>query len=94
MQFDRNGNPIWAEGTTPGRHLNGLTNFFYQVGSEFVFSGYGGLNAAIALGYYAFPPSLKYYSEANRPCILRRRGRGGPTMMLSSPTRIRKLRDS
>jgi hypothetical protein len=67
MQFDRNGDAIWAEGTTPGRHLNGLTNFFYQVGSEFVFSGYGGVNATIALGYYAFPSSLKYYSEANRP---------------------------
>lgn len=66
-QFDIGGNEIWAEATTPGRHLNGKTNFFYQVGSEFVFSGYGGLNGIIALGYFAFPSSLKYYTEANRP---------------------------
>lgn len=66
-QYDLSGNEIWAESTTPGRHLSGKTNFFYQVGGEFVFSGYGGINGSIALGYFAFPPSLKYYSEATRP---------------------------
>lgn len=67
MQTDIYGNDVWAIETTPGRHLNDFTNFFYQVGAEFVFSGYGGLNANIALGYFAFPPSLKYKTVANRP---------------------------
>jgi hypothetical protein len=44
-----------------------MTIYFYQVGQEFVFSGYGGLNANIALGYFAFPPSLKYKAAAVRP---------------------------
>jgi hypothetical protein len=66
-RYDMSGNPQWATETTPGRHLNGMTNYFYQVGQEFVFSGYGGVDAYIALGYFAFPASLKYYTEANRP---------------------------
>lgn len=66
-KFDVRGGEVWATQTTPGRHLNDLTDFFYQVGSEFVFSGYGGLNANIALGYFAFPSSLKYKALASRP---------------------------
>lgn len=66
-QFDGYGDPIWPDSTTPGRHLNGKINFYYQVGNEFVFSGYGGLGGLIAVGYFAFPSSLKYYTEATRP---------------------------
>lgn len=67
LQFDRGGNPIWAIETTPGRHLNDLLYYFYQVGQEFVFSGYGGVDATIALGYFAFPAALKYYASSVRP---------------------------
>ena len=66
-KFDMAGNEIWAIETTPGRHLRDLEFYFYQVGQTFVFSGYGGINANIALGYFAFPSSLKYYSVASRP---------------------------
>lgn len=66
-RFDLSGGEIWAVETTPGRHLNNLCDFFYQVGQTFVFSGYGGVDANIALGYFAFPSSLKYYSVATRP---------------------------
>lgn len=66
-RYDVRGGEIWATETIPGRHLNDMTNYFYQVGREFVFSGYNGLNANIAVGYFAFPPSLKYYTPANRP---------------------------
>lgn len=65
-EVTRLGEPIWAEETTPGRHLNELCHYYYQVGASFVFAGYGGLGAQIALGYFAFPPSLKYYSPAAR----------------------------
>lgn len=66
-KFDAGGNEVWATETTPGRHLRDLEFFFYQVGQSFVFSGYGGVNANIALGYFAFPPALKYYPIASRP---------------------------
>lgn len=65
--YDQDGNPVWAKETTPGRHLNDLDHFFYRVGSTFVFSGYGGLGATIALGWYEFPQSLTYKSAAARP---------------------------
>lgn len=57
----------WAKETTPGRHLNDLDHFFYRVGGTFVFSGYGGIGSAIALGWYEFPQSLTYKSAAARP---------------------------
>jgi hypothetical protein len=66
-QLDSAGFGIWANETVPGRHLNGLEHYFYQVGGSFVFSGYGGVGAQIGLGYFAFPPSLKYKAEAVRP---------------------------
>lgn len=66
-QFDTMGREVWAVETTPGRHLSALDHYFYQVGSTFVFSGYGGIGANIALGYFAFPASLKYKSVAARP---------------------------
>ncbi len=65
--YDSNGNNIWPVMTTPGRHLSGLEHYCYQVGGSWVFAGFGGLNATIAVGYFAFPPSLKYFSVANRP---------------------------
>lgn len=66
-QFDSNGDPVWAEETVPGRHLNRLDNYFYQVGGSFVFSGYGGVGATISLAYFGFPSSLKYKAVAARP---------------------------
>lgn len=58
---------VWADETTPGRHLSRLDYYFYRVGGSFVFSGYGGVGATIAIGYYEFPVSLKYKAEAARP---------------------------
>lgn len=66
-QFDSEGHGVWATETVPGRHLNQLCHFFYQVGGEFVFSGYGGVGGQIAIGYFAFPASLKYKALAARP---------------------------
>lgn len=64
--FDRDGS-IWPKETTPGRHLRGLCNYYYRVSGTFVFVGYGGLNAKIALTWYEFPVSLKYKAAAARP---------------------------
>lgn len=66
-QFTQGGDELWAVETTPGRHLANRTNYFYQVGNSFVFSGYGAVGSRIAIGYYAFPPSLKYHPQASRP---------------------------
>lgn len=66
-QFSRHGEPVWAVETTPGRHLNNLTNFYYRSGNTFVFSGFGGVGGTIQLGWYEFPSSLKYKAEAARP---------------------------
>lgn len=66
-QCDYNGDAVWATETVPGRHLNQLCHFFYQVGGSFVFSGYGGVGAQIAIGYFTFPASLKYKAAAARP---------------------------
>lgn len=65
--FDDDGDYVWPKETTPGRHLKGMTRFFYRVGGTYVFSGYGGLNAQIALGWYEYPRSLKYKAAAVRP---------------------------
>lgn len=65
--FDDDNNARWAAETTPGRHLNGMTTFFYRTGKTFVFAGYGGLDTQIALGWYEFPRSLKYKAVAARP---------------------------
>lgn len=65
--FDRQGGDIYVNETTPGRHLAGLDNYFYRVGGTFVFSGYGGLNSQIAIGWFEFPPSLVYKTPSARP---------------------------
>jgi hypothetical protein len=64
--FDRQGNDVFAAETIPGRHLAALDYYFYRVGGTFVFSGFGGLNSQIAIGWYEFPPSLKYKTPALR----------------------------
>lgn len=66
-QYDSNGDAVWATETVPGRHLNQLCYYYYQVGGTFVFSGYGGIGSQIAIGYFAFPASLKYKAAAVRP---------------------------
>jgi hypothetical protein len=65
--YDRLGNDVFAEPTTPGRHLQDKEYYYYQVGKTFVFSGYGGLNAQIDLFWYEFPPSLAYMPKNCRP---------------------------
>lgn len=65
--YDRLGNDVFAEPTTPGRHLQDKEYYYYQVGKTFVFSGYGGLNAQIDLFWYEFPRSLPYLAPAARP---------------------------
>lgn len=65
--FDSGGHAVWPREVTPGPHLRNTDYYFYRVGDTFAFSGYNGINALINLAYYEFPPSLKYYEEANRP---------------------------
>ena len=65
--YDRLGNDVFAEPTTPGRHLQDKEYYYYQVGKTFVFSGYGGLNGQIDLFWYEFPRSLPYLAPAARP---------------------------
>lgn len=62
---DSNGS-VYARPTTPGRHLRGQTRYFYQMGQQFVFSGYGGINAPISIGYYEYPSSLVFKKPADR----------------------------
>lgn len=50
----------WAKCVTPGPHVRQYDCYYYQVGQTYVFSGYGGLNARINLGYFEFPRSLVY----------------------------------
>ena len=65
--LDRQGLKIYARETTPGRHLADLDYYYYRVGGSFVFSGYGGINSQLALGWYEFPASLKYKTPTQRP---------------------------
>lgn len=65
--FDSDNNPVWARSTMPGRHLNQIDYYFYRVGSTFVFSGYGGVDGTIAIGYYEYPRALSYLAAAARP---------------------------
>jgi hypothetical protein len=65
--YDDDGRPKFAHLVRPSRRMNDFCEFYYQSGNIFVFSGYGGLNSAIALGWYEFPRGLVYKSEANRP---------------------------
>lgn len=66
--YDFGGNAVWAKEVTPGPHLRQKDYYYYRVGDTFAFSGYGGLDRYINLGYYEFPKSLKYYpDDATRP---------------------------
>jgi hypothetical protein len=65
--YDRLGNAVFAKEVIPGRHLADHTNYFYRVGQAFVFSGYGGLNSLINLGWFEYPRGLRYYPSATRP---------------------------
>lgn len=67
MIWDDDGNQVWANESSPGRHLNGKTVFFYRVGSTYVFAGFGGINATVDLAWYEFPRSLKYKAPDVRP---------------------------
>lgn len=51
----------------PSRGLKGREAFYYRAGSHYSFAGYGGLNAAIAIGYYEYPRRLRYYEPLLRP---------------------------
>lgn len=65
--YDDDGQPVWASERVPSRALRDYTNFYYRVGNTFVFSGFGGLNATVGLGWYEFPRSLKYKAADVRP---------------------------
>lgn len=65
--FDSDGFPVYASERTPGRTLNQQTEFYYRAGNYFAFSGYGGLNAVIALAYFEYPRRLKYFDALTRP---------------------------
>jgi hypothetical protein len=66
--FDFEGKTIWAMEIQPGKRVNDLEHYYYRAGDSFAFSGYGGNGKTINIGYYEFPPSLKYYpDDATRP---------------------------
>lgn len=65
-QFNRSNESIWAVETTPGRHLRDLDYYFYRVGGGYSFSGFGGLNSQVAIGWFEFPRTLKYKAVAAR----------------------------
>lgn len=65
--WDDNGEQVWAKESTPGRHLNSMSRFFYRVGGTYVFAGFGGLNSKVSLAWYEFPRSLKYKAAGARP---------------------------
>lgn len=66
-QVDRDGKALWPRETTPGNHLRDMESYFYQSGSSFVFSGFGGVGAKINLFYFAFPATLPYLKPGCRP---------------------------
>lgn len=59
-RVDYEGKPLYPQRTTPGRHLNKLSAYYYQAGEKFFFNDYGGLNAKINLGWFEFPRRLVY----------------------------------
>lgn len=65
--YDSDGNPAWAELAATGPRMNHADWYYYRVGGTFVFSGYGGVDGVIDLGYYEFPRSLNYFASAARP---------------------------
>jgi hypothetical protein len=65
--FDFNGDPLWAKEMRPGVRQNATDAYWYRAGESIAFSGYGAAGAAILVGYYEFPKSLKYFAEADRP---------------------------
>lgn len=58
---------VWPDLIVPNRTSSQLHHYYYQVGNQFIFSGYGGINNRVNLGYYAYPARLVYYPVANRP---------------------------
>lgn len=64
--FDHLGGETYAREQTPSRSLADQTIYFYRAGSRFTFSGYGGINAQIALAYFQYPMRLLYRSVETR----------------------------
>lgn len=64
--FCRSDDPYPPE-VVPSRGLRGKHQFYYRAGNQYLFSGYGGQGAQIAIGYYAYPRRLKYYPVGQRP---------------------------
>jgi hypothetical protein len=58
---------VWAEELTPGRKMSERLYYYYRAGAQFVFSGFGGVNASVALAWYEYVPYLKYYASNLRP---------------------------
>ena len=58
--------PAWSRETQPSRTLNTDRPYHYRVGQSFVFSGYGGVNKRINLGFFLYPRRLKYKALAQR----------------------------
>ena len=58
---------VYAKQFRPGPAMNQACHAYQYAGGVVVFKGYGGLNAAIAISYFEFPPYLKYYATADAP---------------------------
>lgn len=59
-------NPYAVE-RTPGRGMQKNPYHYYRASGYYVFNGYGGIDGEIALAYYSYLRSLKYYLPADRP---------------------------
>lgn len=65
--YTRDAMGVYAHEKLPSRAAQLEPYWFYRAGSNFFFSGYGGLNAVVALAYYEYPRRLKYYIPSIRP---------------------------
>lgn len=64
--WDR-GRQTFAQEVYAGRAAGLVTHAYQVAGDRIFFKGYGGLNAALSLAWYEYPPALKYYSADARP---------------------------
>lgn len=61
------GSGDYAREVTPSRALRDIASFYYRVGNTYVFSGYGGANSQLALGWFEYTRRLSYYAVGSRP---------------------------
>lgn len=58
---------VYPSERIPSRALANLQYYYYRTKGTYIFSGYSGLSDRIAIGYFAFPRRLMYYTPERRP---------------------------